>query len=113
MAANSVIRKETLKQVRAAFLAMSSPKWDLAMMNKSPEEKAKADIEFARLQRARLRLGNQQLAAIRDKLVENEADLARGRVRVANALQNLNRVKTVLNAVSSFLDIVARVVPLA
>lgn len=83
------------------------------MMSKPPEDKAKADREFARLQRARLRLGNQQLAAIRDKLMENESDLEKGRVRVANSLENLNRVKTVLNSVSSFLDVVARVVPLA
>ena len=112
MAAASEIRNQTLKQIRATFLKMSSPEWDLALMTKSDEAKQEAALEYARVQRARLRLGNAELANIRDKLIENEADLTRGRARLAKALENLNRVKQVLGAVSSLLDTVAKVVPL-
>ena len=112
MAAPFQIRKETLKQVRTTFLKMSSAEWDLALMNKSDEEKKKADIEYARLQRARLRLGNAELAKIRNNLLKNEQDLEKGRVHVAKALQNLKDVKAVLGTVSSFLDVIGRVVAL-
>jgi hypothetical protein len=113
MATPSKVRTETLKQVRATFLKMASPRWDVALRRKPQKVKTQAALAFARVQRARLRLGNAQLADIRDKLVQNEADLEKGRQRVAKALQDLNRVKRVLGTVSSFLDIVARIISLA
>ena len=112
MAAPFQIRKETLKQVRTTFLKMSSAEWDLALMNKSDKEKKRAALEYARVQRARLRLGNAELAKIRDKLLKNEQKLEEGRTRVAKALQDLKDVKAVLGTVSSFLDVIGRVVAL-
>ena len=52
---------------------------------------------------------NAQLATIRDKLIENEIALEEGRQQVSGALKNLQEVEIVLEAVSSFLGVVARV----
>lgn len=112
MATPSETRNQTLKQLRETFLKMSSPEWDLALLGKPQEVQTEAALEYARVQRARLRLGNAQLADIRDKLVANKKDLEKGRKRVAKALSDLRKVKTVLAAVSPFLDIVGRVVAL-
>jgi hypothetical protein len=113
MGAPSETRKQTLQQLRETFLRMSSPDWDLALLGKPEAVQTQAALEYARVQRARLRLGNAELADIRDKLIANEKDLEKGRQRLRKALNDLNKVKTVLGAVSSFLDVVGRVVALA
>jgi hypothetical protein len=105
------IRTETLKQLDATFLKMSSPEWDLALVGQ-PEEKTKADRKLLRVQAARLRLGNAALADIRGKLKENEDELLSGCDRLAKALEDLEQVGQAIGAVTSFLNVVARVVPL-
>lgn len=110
--APSRLRTQTLKQLREAFLKMTSPEWDLALEGKPEEVVTQAAKELLRVQRVRLRLGNAQLGEIRDKLVANESDLEEGRQQVSQALQNLRQVEAVLTAVSSFLGVVSRVVSL-
>jgi hypothetical protein len=108
----SELRKQTLKQLRETFLRMTSPEWDLALLGKPDEVVTEAAKQLLSVQRARLRLGNVELREIRDKLVENEADLNKGRKQVAQTLKKLHKVESVLNAASAFLGVVSRVIPL-
>ena len=109
----SEIRRQTLSQLRQAFLKMCSAEWDLALIGQPQEVKTEAALEFARVQRVRLRLGNAVLADIRDMLRDNEDGLRKGRERLAVELEKLNRVKRVLGAVTALLNIVGRIIPLA
>lgn len=106
------VRKETLKQLRAARVGMMSARWTLALEKQDKKTRAKSAKEFLRVHHAIQKLENEQLAKIRDKLLQNEAALARGADRLSGALQNLKQVKTVLKAVTGFLEIVARILPL-
>ena len=106
MSAPSEIRKQTVRQLRQIFLKMTSPEWDLALVGKPDEVVSDAAKALLQVQRTRLRLGNAELAEIRDTLIENEEALEEGRQQVSQALQNLHHIKTVLKAVSSFLHVV-------
>jgi len=109
---DSDISNETLDQLRETFLKMVSPEWDLALMGKPQDVVNKAAMTLLLVQRGRLRLENAELAEIRDKLVQNEEDLDKGRVQLNKALERLDQVEGVLNAAASFLDIIGRVVSL-
>ena len=109
---DSDISNETLDQLRETFLKMVSPEWDLALMGKPQDVVNKAAMTLLLVQRGRLRLENAELAGIRDKLVQNEEDLDKGRVQLNKALERLDQVEGVLNAAASFLDIIGRVVSL-
>jgi len=81
-------------------------------MGKPQDVVNKAAMTLLLVQRGRLRLENAELAEIRDKLVQNEEDLDKGRVQLNKALERLDQVEGVLNAAASFLDIIGRVVSL-
>ena len=103
----------TLSQLRTTFLAMMSPQWDEALEGQPKTDVTKAAKTFLAIQRARLRLGNEQLSDIRDKLKENEDSLDQGKQDLEQTLSNLQEVRKVLEATSAFLKIVGRVVVLA
>jgi chromosome segregation ATPase len=106
------IRNQALQQLDETFLKMTSPEWDLALLGKPPNVKAEAAEARERVQLARLRLGNAVLGEIRDKLVENEEDLAEGRRELSNVLEKFEKIEAALGAISSFLSIVGRIVSL-
>ena len=106
----SQIKKDTLKQLHAARMAMMSARLMLALDKQGKKTRALAANELMSVNHAIQRLKNEQLPNIRDKLLQNEAALARGANRLNGALKNLNEVKPVLRAVSSLLLIVGRVV---
>jgi hypothetical protein len=108
----SEISSQTLEQLRATFLKMTSPEWDLALMGKPDDVVNESAKTLLLVQSARLRLENAELAGIRDKLVENEKGLEEGRVQLNKSLERLDQIEGVLNAITSFVDVVARVVPL-
>jgi hypothetical protein len=109
----SEISDQTLAQLRETFLKMTSPEWDLALIGKPEDVVNKAAKNLLLVQRARLRLENAELADIRDKLVENEKGLEEGRVHLNKSLERLDQIEGVLNAITSFVDVVARIIPLA
>ena len=111
MAYPGSIRNYTVKSLQKAVVAMSSPEWEMALLDASEEEQHLAALERQRTNTARLELETAQLEAIRDKLLANEADLKQGRRDVADALADLQKVEAVLSAVTSFIDTVAKVVP--
>ena len=108
----SEIQKMTLEQVRTTLLKMTAPEWELNLTGATDEEKAQSNKQLLQLQQARLALGNAVLSDIRDKLVDNEADLQQGIGDVSEALGNLEDVAQVLGTVSSLLTTVGKVVSL-
>ncbi len=103
-------RNATLKQLRAARKQMMSLRWNLALEDQDKKTKNAAARTLLDIQHAILRLENQQLADIRDALVDNEKHLIEGRRRLAGALENLERVTDVLSAATKFLAVVGRIV---
>ena len=108
----SEIYSQTLEQLRETFLKMTSPEWDLVLVGKPEDVVNEAAKALLLVQRARLRLENAELADIRDKLVENEKGLEEGRVQLNKSLQRLDQIEGALNAITSLVDVVARIVPL-
>jgi hypothetical protein len=108
----SEIYSQTLEQLRETFLKMTSPEWDLVLVDKPEDVVNEAAKALLLVQRARLRLENAELADIRDKLVENEKGLEEGRVQLNKSLQRLDQIEGALNAITSLVDVVARIVPL-
>ena len=102
----------TLKELRATRLDMMSTEWFLAIENKDDDTKADAAKNLLQTQHAIRKLENTQLADIRDKLIENETDLQAGIDNLESKRENLNRVKSVLSAVTGLLGIVGRIITL-
>jgi hypothetical protein len=108
----SEIRKQTLKQLRAARTGMMSTEWMFALEKADPETQVRAAKELLRVHHAIQKLENAELADIRDKLLENEAALAQGADQLESALENLVQIKAVLKAVAGLLVTAARIVAL-
>jgi hypothetical protein len=105
----SEIRSATLQQLRAVREDMMSAEWDLSMSAQTAAVKTAAAKKLVNVERAILALENADLAAIRDKLVENEGDLLAGTAALARARQNLAKVQEVLQAVGVLISIAAKV----
>jgi DNA repair exonuclease SbcCD ATPase subunit len=106
----SALRNMTLKGLRAARRAMLSTSWTLGLETADEETRAAAGKELLRVHHAILKLENEQLAEIRDALLENEAELVAGTESLSDALHDLSRLEEVLGAVSEALAVVGRVV---
>ncbi len=111
--APSTLRRGLLSEMRKTVLAMMSPQWDLALEGRTKQEVFKAARTLLAMQRARLRLGNAELAEIRDQLKAKEKDLVSGMKALARSRKRLANVKTVLAAASEVAKIVGRIVGLA
>ncbi len=109
----SRIRAQTLAELRQTLRAMMSPAWDLALEGRPKAEVTQAARTLLAVQRARLRLENAELAAIRDKLAANEADLVKGIQTLDRALRRIAGVAAVLAAAGGLLRTVGRVIALA
>lgn len=108
----SEIRSAVLKQLQAARVSMMSARWTLSLEKMDAPARTQAANELLRVHHAIQELENQQLTEISDKLRDNEPDLLKGRDRLASALEDLKNTERVLTAVSSFISVVGRIVPL-
>jgi hypothetical protein len=106
----SELRKKTLAEMGKAFTAMMTPEWDLALEGKTDEELTEAARALLAVQRARLRLGNAELADIRDRLEADETALCTGIDFLDEALEDLQNVQRVLEATTLLLAVVGRIV---
>ncbi len=111
--APSKLRRQLRTEMRETVLAMMSPEWDLALEGRTKDEVTKAARTLLAMQRARLRLGNAELAEIRDQLKANEKDLVSGIKALQRSRKKLANVRTVLTAASEVAKIVGRIVGLA
>jgi hypothetical protein len=103
----------TLEQLDDAFLKMMSPEWKYRLKNATKETQDKAARTLLAVQEARLRLGNETLKGIRDKLIANEKPLKEGVADLKQSLAEIENVKKALDAASAFLSVVGRVIALA
>jgi hypothetical protein len=108
----SDIESMTLKQLRATRKAMFSAQWMLSLQSADAATQSDAAHQMLAVNHAIVTLENQQLADIRDQLIANEAALTTGAQDLSQALADLSKVKNVLSAVTGFLGVVGKVVPL-
>ena len=108
-----LIRRQLLKTLNQVYLAMKSPDWDYYLEDKPKPVVTSAAKAFLAVTRARLRVGNANLADIRDRLKANESELKQGTDDLKTALNNLKKVEEVIKATTALLGVVARVVALA
>lgn len=100
----------TIECHHKAILAMMSYEWHQEVA-KLPEAEQKEARQVAySLYKEKVRLENAELKYILAQLEENKEALEAGTKRVNEALENLKEVKEVLDAASSLLSIVAKVV---
>ncbi len=111
--APSVLRRRLLSEMRKTVLAMMSPQWDLALEGRPKADVNKAARTLLAMQRGRLRLGNAELAEIRDQLKAKEKDLVSGMKAMQRARKRLANVTTVLAVASELAKIAGRIVGLA
>lgn len=104
--------EQTLACLRLTRRALLSSEWDNQIAARTPEEKRSAAETLSKVQKALLALENTELAAIRDRLRENENDLISGTNKLNEALANLADVKKVIDTVNALVQIAARVAPL-
>lgn len=109
----SSIYSQTLSQLDATELAMTSPAGDaLIQAAPTPTDHQNAVQMLLNVHEARLALGNATLESIATQLQANEAALTAGTAAVQAALNKLNSLTQILNTVNSLVQIVAKIVPL-
>jgi hypothetical protein len=106
------IYSSTLEQLNETLVKLTSPEWDALVQGAPSEQRQDALAELLRVQHARLVLANEALQDIADKLKANEQSLLDGQRALQDELDKLATVEAVLNAVSSLINVVARIVPL-
>jgi len=106
------IYSQTLTQLDATELAMTSPPGDALIQAASPADHQKAVQLLLDVHEARLALGNSTLQSIADKLKANEQAISTGTAAVRAALNSLNNLSQILNTVGSLVQIIGQIVPL-
>lgn len=106
------IYSSTLEQLNKTIIRMTSPEWDAKVQAAPPAQRQKALAAVLSVQHARLVLANAALQDIARQLKDNEQNLLDGQAALQAALDNLATVAAVLNAVSSLINVIAKVVPL-
>jgi len=106
------IYSATLEQLNKTVVRLTSSEWDAKVQGAPPEERRQGLVELLRVQHARLVLANAALQDIANALKANEQNLLDGQKALQGELDKLAAVQSVLNAISSFINVVARIVPL-
>jgi len=106
------LKNLTVRELGKTRNAMASPGylWELAKL--SPEKQRESALLQNQVQLAHLKMRTAELAQIRDKLISNEAELTAGIEAVEKVLLQLTRVEEILAAVTSFVNVVGKVVDL-
>jgi hypothetical protein len=108
----SSIYSQTLSQLDATELSMTSPQGDALIQALSPADHQKAIQLLLDVHEARLALGNATLQTIADKLKANEQAIVAGTAAVKAALNSLNNLAQILDTVTNLVGIVAQIVPM-
>ncbi len=102
----------TQNQLRDTRDAMLDLDYSLALEKSPLKDRQQSGLNLLNTQRAYLKLRKTKLATIRADLENNNADLEAGIEKTKNALKNLTDTRAEIDAISAFLAIVARIVPL-
>ncbi len=106
------IYSSTLEQLNKTIVRLTSPEWDAKVQGAPPDQRQDALAGLLRVQHARLVLANEELQDIAAQLKANEQSLLDGQKALQAELDKLATVTAVLNAISSLVNVVARIVPL-
>lgn len=106
------IYSQTLSQLDATELAMTSPQGDALIQSASPSDHQQAVQLLLDVHEARLALGNATLQSITVKLQANEQAIVAGTASLQAALNALNNLSQILNTATAFIAIVGQIVPL-
>jgi len=112
MATPGEIRDQLLRDLRATRTQLMSPAWLTKIRDAPKPQKQAAGDNLMKVQLAILDLENQALAAFRDELQANEAEIAKSTEKMKSTLARLESTAKILEAVSGFLRVLARVVTL-
>jgi hypothetical protein len=108
----SNIYSQTLSQLDATELRMTSPQGDALILAASPADHQKAVQMLLDVHQARLALGNATILSIADKLKANEPAIIAGTAAVQGELNALNNLSQIMNTVGNLVGIVAQIVPM-
>lgn len=103
---------QTLSQLDATELAMTSPEGNTLIQNASPTDHKNAVQMLIAVHEARLSMGNANLQSIVKQLQANEAALTAGIKAVKAAIQKLDDLTKILSGVNSLLTVVGKIVPM-
>lgn len=106
------IYSSTLEQLNKTVVKLTSPEWDAKVQAAPLEQRQDALAELLRVQHARLVLANEALQDIAEQLKANEQNLLDGQKALQAELDKLATVEAVLKAISSLVNVIARIVPL-
>ena len=103
---------QTLSQLDATELSMTSPQGDALIQGASAPDHQKSVQMLLDVHSARLALANATLQSIANQLTANEPALVAGTKAVQTSLTSLNNLTQILNTVSALLKIVGQIVQL-
>jgi hypothetical protein len=112
MAAPGQIRDATLKDLRAARVAMNSADWLLGLQGLSAEERKHAALCKIDTHHMIVELENAKLADIAAKLKANEAAITTSTKNMREKLAELKKVKQIIDSIAGVLQVLGRVLPL-
>jgi DNA repair ATPase RecN len=96
-----------LTAVRSNLLSLA---WQAAIDQGTQEQRLEASSLLIHVQQAILTLSNASLSDIASSMKDNEAALSQATNSLQNALDDISRVATVLNSISSMLQVVSKIV---
>jgi hypothetical protein len=108
----SELYSTVLANLTSARSIMLSAAWQASLDESTIDIRVEAGNAMMHLQGAILALSNASLSDIAEEMQLNEADLKSYTGALAQALQQISQVQTVLNNVTKVLNVVAKVVPL-
>ena len=106
------IYSATLEQLNKTVVRLTSSEWDAKVQGAPAEQRREALAELLHVQHARLVLANAALQEIAEELKANGQNLLHGHKALQGELDKLAAVQSVLDAISSFINVVARIVSL-
>lgn len=103
------LRDAAIGELRAARKAMADPEFLLALEEEPVAVKKDAAAKMLAIELEKLKLENASLAAIKEELKANEAELLDGIKNLKKAQDNLANVAKILTAIGRVLGIVVKV----
>ena len=102
----------TLSTLISARAALLTPEWQEALDNQTAKVRLSASESLLDIQRAIAGLSNAVLAHVAEQMKAQEEALHSATANLNEALEKLDNVQGVLANVTSFVNVVAKIVPL-
>ena len=103
---------EALSTLTGTRTTMLSAQWQASLDDGSKQERMDASKQLIRVQVAISSLSNAILTKIADRMCAQEQDLKRTATALQDAMKTLENIQSVVGAITGFLDVVAKIVPL-